>query len=91
MSKLKRALIFSVLSLTILIISSFQSIPDEVEFDEKAVQKSQKIGRKMPTSVSLPPEVVEELKKIAEKKGIPYQVLMRSFIIEGLENLKKAS
>jgi hypothetical protein len=28
---------------------------------------------------------------IAEKKGIPYQVLMRSFIIEGLEKLKKAS
>lgn len=64
---------------------------DEVEFDEKAVRKSRKVGRKMPTSVSLPPEVVEELKSIAEKKGIPYQVLMRSFIIEGLESLKKAS
>jgi hypothetical protein len=70
-----------------------KSLPeyDEVEFDEEAVMKSQRVGRKMPTSVSLPPEVVEELKFIAEKKGIPYQVLMRSFIIEGLEKLKKAS
>ena len=70
-----------------------KSLPeyDEVEFDEEAVIKSRRVGRKMPTSVSLPPEVVEELKLIAEKKGIPYQVLMRSFIIEGLEKLKKAS
>ena len=70
-----------------------KSLPeyDEVEFDEEAVMKSQRVGRKMPTSVSLPPEVVEELKFIAEKKGIPYQVLMRTFIIEGLEKLKKAS
>jgi predicted DNA binding CopG/RHH family protein len=64
---------------------------DEVEFDEERVKKNRKIGRKMPTSVSLPPEVVDELKAIAAKKGIPYQVLMRSFIIEGLDNLKKAS
>ena len=64
---------------------------DDIEFDEKKVKESRKIGRKMPTSVSLPPEVVKELKKIAELKGIPYQVLMRSFIIEGLEKLKKAS
>ncbi len=64
---------------------------DEVEFDEEAVLNSRKIGRKMPTSVSLPPEVVEELKAIAEKKGIPYQVLMRSFIMEGLEKLKQVS
>ena len=64
---------------------------DEVEFDEDEVRKSRRIGRKMPTSVSLSPEVVEELKKIANKKGIPYQVLMRSFIMEGLEKMKKAS
>lgn len=70
-----------------------KSLPeyDEVEFDEEAVIKSRRVGRKMPTSVSLPPEVVEELKMIADKKGIPYQVLMRSFIIEGLEKLKKVS
>ncbi len=65
---------------------------EKIEFDVKKSKAAQaKIRRKMPTSVTLPPEVVEELKKMAEKKGIPYQVLMRSFIIEGLENLKKAS
>ncbi|MBC75374.1 MAG: hypothetical protein CME64_05095 [Halobacteriovoraceae bacterium] len=70
-----------------------KSLPEyeEVEFDKKAVKNSRRVGRKMPTSVSLPPEVVEELKEVAAKKGIPYQVLMRSFIIEGLESLKKAS
>ena len=70
-----------------------KSLPeyDEVEFDEKAIKKAKKIGRKTPTSVSLPPEIVEELKEIATKKGIPYQVLMRSFIIEGLEKIKKVS
>lgn len=64
---------------------------NEVEFNKEAIKSARKINRKMPTSVSLPQEVVTELKQLADKKGIPYQVLMRSFIIEGLENLKKAS
>lgn len=65
---------------------------DKVEFDYKKSKAAQKaMRRKMPTSLTLPPETVEELKAIARKKGIPYQVLMRSFIMEGLENLKKAS
>ncbi len=65
---------------------------EKVEFDEKASKAAQKkIGRKMPTSVSLSPEVVEELKQLAEKKGIPYQVLMRSFILEGLEKMKNVA
>ena len=65
---------------------------NKIDFDIKKSKEAQsKIRRKMPTSISLAPDVVEELKKIAEKKGIPYQVLMRSFIIEGLEKLKKAS
>jgi putative aminopeptidase FrvX len=70
-----------------------QSLPeyDELEFDVKKSKEGQKILRKMPTSVSLSPDIVDELKKIAKKKGIPYQVLMRSFIIEGLERLKKTS
>ncbi len=64
---------------------------DKVEFEKQKVRKARKIGRKMPTSISLPPEIVEELKTIAEKKGIPYQVLMRSFILEGLEKLKESA
>ena len=70
-----------------------KSLPeyDEVELDEEAVLNSRKGGHEMTISVSLPPEVVEELKAIAEKKGIPYQVLMRSFILEGLHKLKQVS
>jgi len=69
-----------------------KKIYDKIEFDIKKSKEAQgKIRRKTPTSVTLAPEVVEELKEIANKKGIPYQVLMRSFIMEGLENLKKVS
>ncbi len=66
---------------------------DDNEWDYEASKASQKrmMKRKMPTSLTLPPEVVDELKVIAEKKGIPYQVLMRSFIMEGLERIKKSS
>ena len=65
---------------------------DKLSFDEKASKKAQKrINRKTPTSVSLSPQTIEELKFLAEKKGIPYQVLMRSFIIEGLERLKESA
>jgi len=44
--------------------------------------------RKKPTSVALDPELLSELKEIADSKGLPYQVLMRMFIIEGLKRLK---
>lgn len=68
---------------------------EENEYDEIALRKSKErtrtLARKMPTSVTLPPEVVEDLKTLAQKKGIPYQVLMRSFILEGLEKMKKSS
>jgi predicted DNA binding CopG/RHH family protein len=68
-----------------------KSLPgyEEISFDEDSVLKSRKISREMSASVPLPPEVFEELKAIAEKKGIPYQVLMRSFIMEGLARIKK--
>lgn len=66
---------------------------DDNEWDYEASKAAQnrRINRKMPTSLTLPPEVVDELKELAEKKGIPYQVLMRSFILEGLERMKKSS
>ncbi len=65
---------------------------DHVEYDEKAIRKDrEELRRRMPTSVSLAPSVVEELKQLAGKKGIPYQVLMRCFILEGLERFRKSS
>jgi predicted DNA binding CopG/RHH family protein len=62
---------------------------DEVEFDEVAVKKAQKISKEVLTSVSLHFETLEEIMALANKKDIPYQVLIRNFIIEGLESMKK--
>lgn len=53
--------------------------------------KRYKNARKRPTSVALDDATVSELKKLAERQGIPYQVLIRVFILDGLERLKKAA
>lgn len=47
--------------------------------------------RKRPTSVALDETTIAELKGIAGKQGIPYQVLIRVFILDGLERLKQAA
>ncbi len=67
------------------------------EADWNAVKKGLKKARaemgeprKVPTSVALDPRFVEELKKAAAAKGIPYQILMRMFIVEGFQRMKKA-
>lgn len=43
----------------------------------------------MPTYVTLDSHFVSELKKEAQIRGIPYQVLMRMLIVEGFKRLKK--
>jgi len=61
---------------------------NDVEFDAdkiKASMKRLKNERKVPTSVALKRETIMTLKAIADQKGIPYQVLMRMFILEGLK------
>lgn len=65
---------------------------ENIEFDEKkliAIAKRLKKGRKYPTSVALEENTIKELKTIASKKGIPYQILMRMFILEGLAKIKQ--
>lgn len=47
--------------------------------------------RKRPTSIALDEATITELKDIAEKQGIPYQVLIRVFILDGLKRLKHAA
>ncbi len=44
-----------------------------------------------PTSVALDEKTIQELKALAEIQGIPYQVLIRVFILDGLDRLKKAA
>ena len=53
--------------------------------------KRYKDSRKKPTSVGLDETSIVELKRIAEKQGIPYQVLIRVFILDGLDRFKKAA
>jgi signal recognition particle subunit SEC65 len=45
-------------------------------------------GRRKPTSVALEESVIKELRKVAEKLNIPYQVLVRLFILEGLRRVR---
>ena len=65
------------------------------EADWKAVKHGLKKARaeagepkKVPTSIALDPRFVAELKKAALEKGIPYQILMRMFVVEGFQRMK---
>lgn len=49
-----------------------------------------KKSRKRPTSVALEEETIKELKALASWRGVPYQILMRMFILEGLRASKVA-
>ncbi|MCY4523317.1 MAG: CopG family antitoxin [Halobacteriovoraceae bacterium] len=62
-------------------------------FDEKKFLEAMKKinGRRKPTSVALEEELIKELKKLAKKNNVPYQVLMRMFILDGVKKMKKAS
>ena len=64
------------------------------ELDAKkilAAMKRYKESPKKPTSVALDETTVKELKTLAEIQGIPYQVLIRVFILDGLARMKKAA
>lgn len=60
-------------------------------FEEKkilAAARRIKGKRKLPTSIALEEETIRELKGLAEWRGVPYQILMRMFILEGLHHSK---
>lgn len=66
----------------------------QVEFDAQAIKKAydkRKKAKKFPTSINLPEQVVAELKDIAQKRGLPYQALMRMLILDGLEKIRKSA
>jgi len=77
-------------------VKSEKGYEKSFEADWKAVKSGLKKARaaagqpkKVPTSVALDPRFVEELKKEAASRGLPYQILMRMFIVEGFQRLKK--
>jgi predicted DNA binding CopG/RHH family protein len=57
----------------------------------KAAYKKIKATKKHPTSINLSEETVADLKRLAAKKGLPYQSLMRMLVLEGIEKLKKVA
>ena len=56
----------------------------------RAAMKRKGKDRKQPTSVALDPRLIAELKSEARARGVPYQVPMRMFIVEGCKRLKRA-
>ena len=69
---------------------SFETDWKAVKVGLKKARKAVGEPKKVPTSVALDPRFVEDLKKEAQSRGIPYQILMRMFIVEGFQRLKKA-
>lgn len=54
------------------------------DIDRANMARKARKNKKLPTSVALEENDILELKKLAAFQGIPYQVLMRSFIKEGI-------
>lgn len=66
---------------------------DKIDFDPKAIiagMSRLKGARRKPTSVALEEALLDELKSLANKQGVPYQVLMRLLIADGVKRLKAA-
>lgn len=64
---------------------------DEIDFDKKEILDGMarlKGARRKPTSIALEETVIKDLKAVATKKHIPYQVLMRLIITDGIKRLK---
>ena len=75
-------------------VKSLKEYEAPFELDEKkilAAMKRYKNTPKKPTSVALDEKTIRELKTVADKHGIQYQVLIRVFILDGLERLKRAA
>ncbi|MBI3551551.1 MAG: hypothetical protein HY077_03470 [Elusimicrobia bacterium] len=70
-------------------VRSLKEYRSPSQFEEKkilAAARRLKRKRKCPTSVALEEETIRELKQLAQWRGVPYQILMRMFILEGLRH-----
>ena len=65
--------------------------PFEFDTDKlyEAVKRME--GRRKPTSIALDEVTIKKLKAVAKKMKIPYQVLMRVFILDGLRRFEKVA
>lgn len=67
---------------------------EKIEFDADAIiagMSRLQGARRKPTSIALEEDLLKELKEVANKRGVPYQVLMRLLIADGLKRLKKVA
>lgn len=74
-------------------VKSLKEYEAPSQFEEKkilAAARRLKKSRKLPTSVALEETTIKELKALAEWRGVPYQILMRMFILEGLHRSRGA-
>jgi hypothetical protein len=72
-------------------VKSLKEYEGEMEFDMDSLFNALKRvkGRRKPTSVALEEKSIQDLKKIAKKLDVPYQALMRLFILDGINRFKK--
>lgn len=66
---------------------------DRIDFDPREIIAGMarlKGGRRKPTSVALEEELLDEIRSLANQRGVPYQVLMRLLIADGIKRLKAA-
>ena len=66
---------------------------DKIDFDPKDIiagMRRLKGARRKPTSIALEEEILKELKALAHERGLPYQILMRLLIADGIKRLKGA-
>jgi predicted DNA binding CopG/RHH family protein len=67
---------------------------DKIEFDPKEIiagMSRLKGARRKPTSIALEEEILKELKALAFERGVPYQILMRLLIADGIKRLKRVA
>lgn len=67
---------------------------EKTDFDTKEIISGMsrlKGARRKPTSIALEEKLLEELKSLANRRGMPYQVLMRLIIADGVKRLKQAA
>jgi hypothetical protein len=66
---------------------------EKIDFDTSDILSEMsrlKGARRKPTSVALDAKTIKDLKNMAETRSIPYQILMRLLITDGLRRMKKA-
>lgn len=72
-------------------VKSLKEYEKPIQFDSEVIIEAMvraKNGKKRPTSIALENSTIQNLKMLGSKMGIPHQVLMRLFILEGLKRFK---